>query len=180
MGRYLANGGTFRYSEDEERLAASTSDFAPWAQRAGPPAAADGASPFHFVCECFFMTAATLHVGAGQLIESMQTSQREYEHLLQQGPLARQDIVRFFFSNMFYNRFWCNTQLPNPACCSIQKSGLTTKKRVCTRSEDVALQPFSTISTVCVPAAFVSVLSHLRCFGCNSLQHKSKTCVLCR
>ena len=93
MYRYLANGGIFRYSDDEERLAASTSEFVLWAERERPPAAADGGSPFHFVCECFFMTAATLHVGAGQLIESMQTSQREYEHLLQQGPLARQDLV---------------------------------------------------------------------------------------
>lgn len=95
--RYLANGGTFCYSNDEERLAASSSDFAPWAERAKPPVPADGGSPFHFVCETFFMTAAVLHVGAGQLIESMQTSQREYEHLLQQGPLARQDLVCFPF-----------------------------------------------------------------------------------
>lgn len=94
MRRYLANGGTFRYNDDEERLAASSSDFVAWAARAGPQAAAEEGTTFHFVCECFFMTAATLHMGAAQVIESMQTSQREYEHLLQQGPLARQDIVR--------------------------------------------------------------------------------------
>jgi Ubiquitin elongating factor core len=96
--RYLANGGTFTYSEDEERLAASPSDYKSWVERIQAPAAADGSSPFHFVCECFFMTAAVLHVGVRQLIASMQNARQEYELVLQQGPLARQDIVRAFFS----------------------------------------------------------------------------------
>lgn len=98
MFRYLSNGGTFQYSDDEERLAASSSDFTAWAETAKPPAALGGGSPFHFVCECFFMTAGVLHIGAAQLIDGLQNSQREYEHLLQQGPLARQDIVHSFAS----------------------------------------------------------------------------------
>ena len=44
------------------------------------------------------MTAGVLHIGAAQLIDGLQNSQREYEHLLQQGPLARQDIVSLFVS----------------------------------------------------------------------------------
>jgi hypothetical protein len=63
------------------------------------------------VCECFFMTAAVLHSGVKQLIESMHTAQREYELVLQQGPLARQETVRRLSCSLPFSSLFCRDVL---------------------------------------------------------------------
>lgn len=74
--RYTDGSGALAY-EGEARLAADMAQVDAW--RA---ARADGDAPVHhFVCECFFLAAHSIHLGPIKIAESMQHDARTFRHL---------------------------------------------------------------------------------------------------
>lgn len=94
--RYLKNAGLLQYDAGELRLAATPQEFKQWA---GEPATGQP-QQFHFITECFFMTAYSLHLGVVKLVgkvKELGPGLRMLERLSRTGdPLARMRLqVRF-------------------------------------------------------------------------------------
>eukprot|EP00892_Ulva_mutabilis_P009456 jgi/Ulvmu1/6883/UM031_0088.1 len=91
---YLRNTGLLQYDEGEARLAATAQDFKQWVGSQPAPSVAEGGpQPFHFITECFFMTAYSLHLGVVKLVDKAKElgpPLRMLERLSRTGdPLAR-------------------------------------------------------------------------------------------
>ncbi|KAK9806446.1 hypothetical protein WJX73_007867 [Symbiochloris irregularis] len=95
--RYVVSNPRISFAE-ETRLNADADEQAALAERMQSGAEAGAAPQYHFICECFFITAKGLHLGLLRIISACYEAVQKFHHL--EGHMREMDAVMRETSSM--------------------------------------------------------------------------------